>query len=354
MPIKSVMVDPDSLSSDKPKVKSIMIDPEALMKNLDQQNRTTPQEPSYTIPLGDTPNIPMDEAKRVAPYIPDALPAVGGAVGSVVPGAGSTLGAGLGSVIATLMRNEGPSIFSHTGDAPSAEDAIGGMGKDIALQGLIPGGVEAALNPRQTIAKVMASRVGKMFPAVKNGIQATETAGFMNPAATSEEASSVRELFSKGMKGDKVTDPDKITEALNNGYESSISPTTRKNINDFMGTISKQKGVSDNVIGYAKNRIVFSAPVILAGVATGHTAATAAGAGSLILTNAAFSKLMANPEMAQLVTQAAKTGLKAEESPLIQKALMGALRGSEVYVQTPEGQEKAVVGENGQLQYPSK
>lgn len=351
MPVKSVMVDPDSLNSDKSKVKSIMIDPEALMKNLDQQNRTTPQEPSYTIPLGDTPNIPMDEAKRVAPYIPDALPAVGGAVGSVVPGAGSTLGAGLGSVIATLMRNEGPSIFSHTGDAPSAEDAIGGMGKDIALQGLIPGGVEAALSPRQTIAKVMASRVGKMFPAVKNGIQATETAGFMNPAATSEEASSVRELFSKGMKGDKVTDPDKITEALNNGYESSISPTTRKNINDFMGTINKQKGISDNVVGYLKNRIVFSAPLILAG--TGHFNA-AAGASSIVLTNMAFSKLMANPEMAQLVTQAAKTGLKAEESPLIQKALMGALRGSEVYVQTPEGQEKAVVGENGQLQYPSK
>lgn len=180
-------------------------------------------------------------------------------------------------------------------------------------------------------------------------------------AATGEpytvEKLALNKVIGKGQNGTKF-DPDSITNELNGAnsdiYNEAITPQTRKVLDSTLTDLKANSGSNDRLLQVAKGKLILSAASLGAGIYTGHVGAGTAIAGGILLPNYVFSKLMSDPNTAQLVNKAVKTGLSAPESNLIQKALLYSLRGSMVYVMTPEGQEKAVVGENGQLQYPSK
>ncbi len=77
---------------------------------------------------------------------------------------------------------------------------------------------------------------------------------------------------------------------------------------------------------------------------------TAGAAGALVLTDALLGQLMKNPEIAQLTTQALRTGLNAPAATFTTKAIVNTLRGSEAMLRTPEGKlEKVYIMDNGAI-----
>ena len=161
-------------------------------------------------------------------------------------------------------------------------------------------------------------------------------------------------------------DPDAVLAELNDGknsdvYGEALKSGTKQNLQEFLETAKDMQG--DSTSGGHLISMIKRAPVLaLPGMALGSAAGGALGHGfigatvgagmGITLGESAISKLMANPEIAKLTIQAMKTSSSTQQAGIMSKVILNALRGTEVLVTTPEGQEKAVVGENGQIQYP--
>lgn len=315
----------------------------------DKMPSFAPQGPSPT--PGETGGF-SDLAKNSPLMVPMAASGVGAAFGGV-PGAAA------GSLVGEVLKHFAPKTFSPDEQAPGLGDAATNIGMDTLTQGVIPkaiGGVMNSLVSKEGRAALMASKIGRQFPAVKNAIQDTTFQGFINPETTGghnlAETINVNKIFSKGMSGDKITNPAAILDELKSSdYDFAVSPEVKSGISDFVSTIKNQRG-DDKLLNYTKTRLLLSVPLAITGLATGHGVATAGVAGTLILTNSALEKALANPETARLLTLAAKSSLDIPQAGMIQKALLNSLRGAEVYFLSPEGkQEPAQIGQDGSVQY---
>lgn len=113
-------------------------------------------------------------------------------------------------------------------------------------------------------------------------------------------------------------------------YSEALSPETQSHFRDLLNEVKAQEtghGTSDALLKMSKNGWVWS----LAGFsplmhATGLGGLVAGTAGGIRLSNAAVTKLISNPETAKLVVQAMRTGVKAPEAGLLQRALSGAFK----------------------------
>lgn len=394
------------------------------------------QDERQTIPLGESYNIPEDQARSIIKHTPEALPMIGGSFGGPI---GRIGGAAAGSILGQVLKNFSPKLFSQDDQAPSLGDSATQVGLDTVTQGVLPsalGGVLKLATPEGRAA-LMASKIGRQFPAVRNSLgdsisqslykikypessvietaaqNAQDSAKSLGPLgiknnpnfsegtvgkdlldipyeqtqgstnsiskvadkalsdvtqvrnfklATGEpgtiEKLAVNKVLTKGFNGEKF-DPAVIRKELNGDqsdvYNEAIRPAARKLIDSTLDDLQKyspSSGNGSNILNYSKNRLILSLPLIATGVATGHGLATAAGAGSLLLTNHVFSRLLANPETAALVSQAAKSSLDIPQAGMIQKALLNSLRGAEVYFLSPDGkQEPAQIGQDGSVQY---
>lgn len=339
--------------------------------------------PAKIITLNDTPTkgklieVDPDKVPTIGPQSPPAMPQNGGPGGVedairnsplMIPMAASAIGgtfggipgAAAGSLVGEVLKHFAPKTFSADEQAPSLGDSATNIGMDTLTQGVIPkvvGGAISSLGSKEGRAALMASKIGRQIPAVKNALEDTTLKGFIDPETQGghnlAETINVKKIFSKGMSGDKITNPSAILDELKSSdYDFTVSPEVKSGIQDFVSTIKEQKGNGSNILNYSKNRLLLSVPAIAAGVATGHGVATAAGAGAVMLADSALKRALANPETARLLTLAAKSGLDTPEAGIIQKALIGSLRGAEVYFLSPEGkQEPAQIGQDGSIQY---
>ena len=152
----------------------------------------------------------------------------------------------------------------------------------------------------------------------------------------------------------KTFDPDKILNELDGGnneiYTEAIRPQAMTSFRNLLEQAQKEETTSttNRILNYSKNRLIFATA---AGYIGGHEGLI--GAGGLILTDAALGKIARSPEIAQLALKAMKTGAGAPEAGLVQRSLLLGLRGAEIYYTAPDGrEEKAIIGQNGQLQTP--
>lgn len=108
------------------------------------------------------------------PFNPQVIPGILSAVGGTMAGAP---GAGLGSVAGIELRNEFPGIF---GQPPqSGMGLAANVGGDILKQAVIPSALEKIFTPERLAnagARLMASKIFRNFPAVKEGIAKAMTA----------------------------------------------------------------------------------------------------------------------------------------------------------------------------------
>jgi len=181
------------------------------------------------------------------------------------------------------------------------------------------------------------------------------------------EQLAVNKAIKSGYSGTGRLDPDKILSELNGKssdvYEEAIRGETRKNLESFLEQAKAMQvdpsSHGGSLLSMVKNKPILSIPGMTLGAALGGAVghpvygALAGGATSIVLGESAISKLMANPEIAKLTLQAMKTPIGDQSSKLISQVVLNGLRGMEVYVMTPDGQqEKALVSQDGKLTYP--
>lgn len=275
-----------------------------------------------------------------------ALPAIGGTIGGIAgtggspslvfnPITGGMAGATLGSAAKGYLQNKFPSLFGEDENKDNPMGAAVDIGKDALLQGALPEG--AALGGKQILSKILASKPAQLFPSVQKGTEAAQAAELANVG--SREGVDVRAVLKSGSTGSGKYNPEKIMTELNNpDYQFTISPEMKKNVSDFAANLHQLKageGSSNYIINYAKAHLILGGATALA-TGSEYMAGTVAAAGGLVLTDHILGKLMNNPETAQLVVRAMRTPSTAPEADLIQKALMGAARGSLAVSQTED------------------
>lgn len=76
-------------------------------------------------------------------------------------------------------------------------------------------------------------------------------------------------------------------------------------------------------------------------------------ASSLVLGVDAMKAIASNPQLGQMILQATKTNAAAPQAGMLSKAIVMGLRGTSLYLQTPDGKkEKVTIGDNGEIQTP--
>jgi hypothetical protein len=124
---------------------------------------------------------------------------------------------------------------------------------------------------------------------------------------------------------------DVYKEAMGDGYKTFKE----------LAQLGTDKGVGVKAMSpvqtmfYEGKRIFFGS---LAGGVLGLPAHVSAG---LVLGSDAIAHIASDPKLGQLVIQAMKTPGTAPESSLLTKAIVSGLRGTTVYLQTPDGQRDA-------------
>lgn len=134
-------------------------------------------------------------------------------------------------------------------------------------------------------------------------------------------------------------------------YNEAISKGTRDNITKLATTLRDAetaitKGNANSGLFRRAGRALTLA------IPTGVIAGPLAGAGTelgIVLGESAIKKFVSNPENVKLIQAAAKTKFSSPESGIVGKAILGALRGTAVYVMTPQGRQKVVVDDSGKL-----
>lgn len=357
--------------------------------------------PTITPKLPGQPNIVM-------PGGPDGInveDAIKYGIGQTLPMAGSLLAGPLGTAAGSLAKSALPTSF---GGATDTGDVVGNLGEDLLSNEVVPGVGNKLLSlgktlvnqgPRGAIASVLASRPLSWSAGIKGAISkdaANESASAQGElsqfqegtqqqqinqvppllrSVTGPEKTQLNQVIRKGYSPTTNTiDPDAILKEFDNPKAdySGIQGSTKQNVVDLMNSlkdtqnsikVSKAASTPDtvntngnNLIRWLGHRLVFdaalSAPSLIGGALSGHEAAGMAGMGLVVLGESALNKLMENPAYAKLVVAASKTSSSNQAAPLLQKAILHGLgNGVEVYVNTPDGQEKAVVN-NGQVQLP--
>lgn len=214
------------------------------------------------------------------------------------------------------------------------------------------------------------------------------------------ESLALNDVVRKGYnQGTNTIDPGKILDALaadkNNVYKEGISKGSKSNLTKFLTELQSQKEIAaegetglknelasgakaakegdaavtsadknlqkvidktpEKVLSWRRGKLLLTVPI--AAAAGGHEAASIAGAisGTIVLKEAALARLMQDPQIAGLTTQALKVGLTTAEATPLSKVIMHALRGSQTLFKAandPDAKEEhATVDQNGQLQY---
>lgn len=325
----------------------------------------------------DLPN-PADSAPYLGRFAVEAMPAIGaGITGGASLGLGSVPGAIAGSFIKRGLQQISPKYFgggepaSLMGDA--ADTAIDTIGAGLLPQGLTKlanGAVNLATTPaKETAANILSSKLLKNTTPVQNAVTTDigktvdEFTGGSFSQQTNPQMKATRDLFSKGASASGRLNTDKILDEmkLNPDSYGAIPKETQDNVKAFLTQAKSMQGDSSNgsLISMIKNKAVLALPGIGAGsllgglAGHGYTGAAIGAETGIVLGESAISKLMANPEIAKLTIQAMKTPQTAESSKILSKVILNGLRGTEVFVMTPEGkQERAQVSQDGQLTYP--
>ena len=167
-------------------------------------------------------------------------------------------------------------------------------------------------------------------------------------------------IDSDGILDEMIKNPDKYKD---------IDPDMQGRLKEFLTqakTMQSDKSINTGSLISMKNGApVLAWPGAIAGGVAGHLTgipyggvmgATAGSAGGIYLGEKGISLLMQNPTTAKLVIQAMKTPATAQESSIISKVLLNALRGTEVMATSPKGEkpEKAVVNQQGVPTYPPR
>lgn len=342
---------------------------------------------------------PMDYFRHyVGRYIPGALSAIGGAAaGAATDLIGAGAGAGLGSIAGQELQNEFPRAF---GSGPkSAGDIAGQTAGDVVGNGIAPevgGKVVDALKGGNLKVNLLSSRALRNTSGVQKAIGEDITEKGMNhadwylsdgsakrmPGGGPNTAANVlkdtdslnaykmqygpgeaervasHDLISSGYSPTAGTiNPTKILQNFDGKkadvYKAAISDRTKQDIMDLMNTIKegqdKANPPGNNIINYAKHKLVFALPLM----ASGHIGEGLGLAGGLVLGDHAISKAMSNPITAKAVIAAINTPQTAPQSGILSKIIQNGIRGSYVLYNGPEDKlEKAYVDDNGQLTTP--
>lgn len=253
-------------------------------------------------------------------------------------------------VIETAAQN----VRDNTGVSVAEKYKEGSIGADLAQ---VP--YQADQKLRDISFKNIADKALSDVQQVRNFKLSTGEVDTIDQLAANR---ALRQGWSKAGK----FDPDAVLAELNDGknadvYGEALKSGTKKDLQEFLQTAKDMQG--DATSGGHLISMIKRAPVLaLPGMALGSAAGGALGHGfvgatvgagmGITLGESAISRLMANREIAKLTIQAMKTPATSQQSTIISKVILNALRGTEVLVTTLRGQEKAVVGQNGQLQYP--
>lgn len=176
------------------------------------------------------------------------------------------------------------------------------------------------------------------------------------------ESGSIRRLASNDLiksgydPASKTLDVGKVLKGLDGSkaevYSEALGKDGSDSLRNFLASAqsvasSGKQSATDRVLNYAKGRFLLSLPAAALGAATGHGLV---GAGSVVLSDAAISLLMKNKEVAQIASQAFRSKLSAPEAGLMNKVIVNALRGAEVYYTSPENKlEKAYMTDAGTI-----
>ena len=181
-----------------------------------------------------------------------------------------------------------------------------------------------------------------------------------NPQAIEDLATT--KLLRNATTGKGVFNAEKILQGLEGGdkeiYNEAISKGTRDNLTKLATTLQEaentiNKGAeSSGLLKRTGRAIAIAIPTGLVGgpVAAGTVAAAnAANEVRLLVDSTMIKRFVSNPENVKLIQAAAKTKFSSPESGIVGKAILGALRGTAVYVMTPQGRQKVVVDDSGKL-----
>lgn len=147
-----------------------------------------------------------------------------------------------------------------------------------------------------------------------------------------------------GFKSDGTIDPDKIINELHGDrsdvYSEAIGADTRGKLGEALSLLQKQKNspTMDRLLHYSAGKLVLAAPAIALGGHFGGSIGAGVGgaAAAVTLTDKMLSKLMSNPETADLVLQALKTPTGAPESGFVHQLVSNGIRGLTSAASTPD------------------
>lgn len=183
----------------------------------------------------------------------------------------------------------------------------------------------------------------------------------MRPVATK---TALQRLYQTGWDEAKGTlDPNSIInemQANKSLYDAAIPSNTKTNIEYLMRRLQAQppneansSGLINTVTAIRKGHLALSIPGALLGLATGHTGAAEAVAGTsmLLMTAENFAKTMANPTAARAIIEGTKTPALLQSNKILTRTILNAIgRGSQVLLESQDGsQQSATIGPNGTI-----
>ncbi len=207
--------------------------------------------------------------------------------------------------------------------------------------------------------KIKYNDVGKF---ILEDISKVRESNLIDPTATRQLANN--ELLNSSYKGSTGTfDANAALDILrgdkNEIYKEAMGKNGYNSIEGFLTDLQKTEGPAKGglkALNYVANRFTLGLGGIGFGLLTGGVpgaAMAAGGAGTILLGNKALKMLVDNPDVANLARQMLKTPAEDPLSPILKRAFMNSIRGSEVVLKIPgDKDQKAIIGSDGQLQSP--
>lgn len=154
------------------------------------------------------------------------------------------------------------------------------------------------------------------------------------------EQLALNDLITKGFKeSEKTINAKSILDRLGGTkreiYEEAISPAKLESLKNLMGELDKMQSgheIADRMLRYSKGHLIWAAPTMLGGLATGHPIMSGIGAGmtgisgGIIITNKVLAKLMSNEETARLTLAAMRTPASSSAAQFVGRAFDSVLQ----------------------------
>lgn len=276
---------------------------------------------------------------------------------AIVPGIlGKVMDQGVKKTVAETIANTWLKKFPRVREVASEE-----MGKQIGQRAIPETALmEEAANKAGPLIKVGGSKMesndlAQMLGGIPRGGDIAKTAqkafsdvsGVRNlklltgDPALVEQLATTRAIRAGSQAGN--VNPTKILKELDNEvYSEAFRPAQKEAFSNVLKEMESQLPgpVESYVAKYSKGHLLMKIPAAIAGAHFGGALGTTAA--TLYLTDAALGKIASDVVGSKMLVQAMRTGWTAPSSTLLQKGILGILRGSEVMLMTPDGKEKKV------------